>query len=459
MHIHNNDIIVAPATPSGGAISIIRVSGEGTISLTDKIFRGKNRKSLALAKGHTIHYGEIVDSSGEVVDDVLVSLFRGPNSYTAEDSVEISCHGSQYIVQRIINELLSHGARMADAGEFTIRAYLAGRMDLSQAEAVADVIAASSEASLRIASTQMRGGYSSCLSELRASLLHLVTLLELELDFSEEDVEFADRKELTALIKQINDEITHLADSFKVGNAIKRGVGVAIIGDPNAGKSTLLNRLLNDDRAMVSDIAGTTRDVIEESIVIKGITFRFIDTAGIHATTDRLEQMGIERTLRAKESAQIIIHLIDGTKEKIEPVSVEADQKLIVVRNKIDISEVAKQIEVEYNQAEYSTQSIIDISAKSGIGIESLIDHLYNTLDTRSLHAGDPIVSSARHYDHLTRAQESLHAAQKAIQDQIPTDLLSEDIRQALHHIGSITGDITINEVLGNIFSKFCIGK
>ncbi len=455
---HHQDIIVAPATMSGGAIAIIRLSGEGSITLTDKLFRGKS--PLATAKGHTIHYGEIVDEQGEVVDDVLVSVFRAPHSYTSEDGVEISCHGSQYIVQRILSLAIHHGARMAEAGEFTMRAYMAGRMDLSQAEAVADMIAASTEAAHRMATTQMRGGYSSKLGELRAKLLHLVTLLELELDFSEEDVEFADRTKLGALMADIRLEIVRLKESFAVGNAIKNGVAVAIVGEPNAGKSTLLNRLLNDDRAMVSEIAGTTRDIIEESIVIKGITFRFIDTAGIHDTQDRLEQMGIERSFRAIERAQVVIQLVDTTKGDFEPIEVAENQRLIIVRNKVDllngsiVSNNSTAINISTDDS-----SAINISAKENLGIEQLIETLYNTLDTKSLYAGDAIVSSTRHYNHLHTALNFLEAALIALTDHTPTDLLCEEIRQVLHHLGEITGEINTEEILGNIFGNFCIGK
>ncbi len=466
----HHDIIVAPATMSGGAIAIIRVSGEGSIALTDKIFRGKT--PLASAKSHTIHYGEIVNEQGEVVDDVLVSVFRAPHSYTTEDSVEISCHGSQYITQQILSLAIHHGARMAEAGEFTLRAYMAGRMDLSQAEAVADMIAASSEAAHRMATTQMRGGYSSKLGELRGKLLNLVTLLELELDFSEEDVEFADRTKLRALMEDTHTEIARLKDSFAVGNAIKNGVAIAIIGEPNAGKSTLLNRLLNDDRAMVSEIAGTTRDIIEESIIIKGITFRFIDTAGIHDTADRLEQMGIERSFRAIERAQVIIQLVDATKGNFAPIEVADNQRLIVVRNKVDLlnSSVVSSKYTAVNitkdddsfvgiSTERGSSSTINISAKENLGIEQLIDTLYNSLDTSSLYAGDAIVSSTRHYNLLHTAQESLDTALCALNDLLPTDLLCEDIRQVLHPLGEITGEINTEEILGNIFSNFCIGK
>ncbi|MFI3282714.1 MAG: tRNA uridine-5-carboxymethylaminomethyl(34) synthesis GTPase MnmE [Rikenellaceae bacterium] len=467
----NHDIIVAPATMSGGAIAIIRLSGEGCIELTDRFFRGAKGQPLSKGKGHTIHYGEIIDNTGEVVDDVLVSLFRAPHSYTGEDGVEISCHGSQYITQQVISLSLAHGARLAEGGEFTIRAYLAGRMDLSQSEAVADLIAASSQAAHRMASTQMRGGYSSQLSALRESLLNLVTLLELELDFSEEDVEFADRSKLREVMERISSEITRLERSFAVGNAIKNGVAVAIIGEPNAGKSTLLNRLLNDDRAMVSEIAGTTRDIIEESIIIQGITFRFIDTAGIHDTTDKLEQMGIERSYQAIERAQIIIQLVDATKGEFTKLRVNDDQKLIIVRNKVDLigeeccectpqHERPQSLEEQHSSNDSGINyNIINISAKENIGITELTDHLYATLDTESLYAGDPVVSSARHYDHLHNANIALSAARTALEDSTPTDLLCEDIRQVLHHIGSITGEITSDEVLGNVFSNFCIGK
>ncbi len=444
--VQSNEIIIAPATMSGGAIAVIRVSGEGSIALTDKMFRGQS--PLAQAKGYTLHYGNIVNAQGVVIDDVLVSVFRAPHSYTAEEGVEISCHGSQYIVQQIIALALGLGARMADAGEFTLRAYLAGRMDLSQAEAVADLIASTSEASHRMASTQMRGGYSSKLGALRSKLLHLTTLLELELDFSQEDVEFADRGELSSLMQSIAQEIEYLEESFKVGNAIKNGVSVAIVGEPNAGKSTLLNRLLNDDRAMVSEIAGTTRDVIEESIVIGGITFRFIDTAGIHSTDDRLEKMGIERSFKAIERAQIVIQLVDATLSGFSPIEVSQEQRLLIVRNKVDLASSLSPM-----------NGVIDISAREDIGISELLESLLDGIDTASLYAGDPIVSNSRHIHHLHDAHVSLNRAQTALIDKLPTDLLCQDIREVLHHIGAITGEISTDEVLGNIFQGFCIGK
>ncbi len=454
----NSDIIVAPATLTGGAIAVIRLSGEGSIALCDTAFR-KAKGSLLDAATHTLHYGEIIEGD-RIIDDVIVSIFRAPRSYTGEESVEISCHGSQYIVQEIIALLLSKGARSAEAGEFTTRAYLAGRMDLSQAEAVADMIASSSKAQHAMASTQMRGGYSSRLSELREQLVTLAALLELELDFSEEEVEFADRTQLEGLMSSLAAEIEKLSNSFALGNAIKKGVQVAIIGEPNVGKSTLLNRLLGDDRAMVSEIAGTTRDLIEEEMTIDGITFRFIDTAGVHSTLDKLELMGIERTHAAIERAQIIIHLIDAQKasngemceeSKINLEQLRDDQKLIKVINKIDTNNLTL--------SDISTNKTILISAKENIGIDKLTESLRAQVDTKSLFEGAPIVSSLRHHELLSQALKALKAAQKGTQQNLPTDLLCQEIREVLHHIGSITGAITTNDILGEIFSKFCIGK
>ncbi|MFR9648680.1 MAG: tRNA uridine-5-carboxymethylaminomethyl(34) synthesis GTPase MnmE, partial [Rikenellaceae bacterium] len=449
------DIIVAPATPSGGAIAIIRVSGKGSIELCDKLFIASSRRSLLEAKGQTLHYGQVRDGE-RIIDDVLLSLFRAPASYTGEDSVEISCHGSSYITQEIINLTLRHGARIAEGGEFTMRAYLSGKMDLSQAEAVADIIAASSAAAHAMATTQMRGGYSEALASLRGELIRLSTLLELELDFSDEDVEFADRSELLSLIDHIAGEIKSLAESFALGNAIKSGVAVAIVGRPNAGKSTLLNRLLREDRAMVSDIAGTTRDVIEECINYDGITFRFIDTAGIHATEDRLEQMGIDRTMRAMGGAQIIVQLIDGSDVEaltnFTPIDHSPSQRLLIVVNKIDL------LSSDLSFDNLTSLSPINISAKDGNGIERLLKALSETIDRSAIFNGSPIVSSARHYNHLCDALASLLASKIALQNNIPTDLLCEDLRQVVHHIGEITGTITTDEILGSIFSGFCIG-
>ncbi len=450
--MQTGDIIVAPATATGGAIAIIRVSGEGCIELCDTIFRAR-KGSLSTTPSHTLRYGEIIDGE-EVVDDVLISVFRAPHSYTSEESIEISCHGSSYITRQIISLLLRAGARTADAGEFTTRAYLAGKMDLSQAEAVADIIASSSKAQHLIATTQMRGGYSERLAKLRAKLVETAALLELELDFSEEEVEFADRTRLEGLMEQISNEIERLAETFAVGNAIKNGVPVAIIGSPNVGKSTLLNRLLGDERAMVSDIAGTTRDLIEEEMIIDGVSYRFIDTAGVHQTNDKLEQMGIERTLNAIERAQIIIHLTSAESisqpSEIDKITLRPDQKIIKVVNKIDINDLSN-INLD--------DSIIKISAKEGVGIDKLTATLGAQIDKTTLYAGAPIVSSTRHYELLTLAANSLNRARTALSEGIPTDLLCQDLRQTLHHIGAITTTITTTDLLTEIFSKFCIGK
>ncbi len=445
---NHTDIIVAPATLSGGAIAVVRISGEGSITLVDKIFRPCRGKGIASAKGYTLHYGEIIDNEN-VIDDVMVAIFRAPYSYTSEDSIEISCHGSGYIVQRIIELILSYGGRLAQPGEFTTRAYLAGRIDLSQAEAVADMIASTSRATHTMASTQMRGGYSEKLAVMRSQLVNLSALLELELDFSDEDVEFADRTELKRLMENLRDEVERLRESFKVGNAIKEGVAVAIIGAPNAGKSTLLNTILGEDRAMVSSIAGTTRDSIEETIVLDGVRYRFIDTAGLHTTDDKLENMGIERTYSAISAANIIIQLIDIKNiSNTETLSISKDQELIKVANKIDLA-----TDFEPNE-EY-----IYISAKEGKGLNELLKALTKKIDLESLYKGDIVVSNARHYSHLNDANQSLQNALTALNNNLPSDLLAEDLRHTLHHIGEITGEITNNEVLGKIFSSFCIGK
>lgn len=449
--IPDHDTIVAPATAAGGAIAVVRVSGREALALCDRIFRG--RRPLAEADGYTVHYGEIMDSD-RIVDDVLATVFRAPHSYTGEDSVEISCHGSSYIVSEILRLLTAAGGRMAQPGEFTIRAYLTGKLDLSQAEAVADTIAASSRAAHALASTQMRGGYSDELEQLRDKLLHLTSLLELELDFSEEEVEFADRTTLRETMQRIGREIDRLRNSFSLGNAIKEGVAVAIAGAPNVGKSTLLNRLLNEERAMVSEIAGTTRDVIEERANIGGVLFRFLDTAGIRSTDDRLERMGIERTMESIRRAQIVIHMIDATLPEISckpDFALRPDQQLLTVTNKIDKAPATLTL----------PENVIGISAKQGTGLDRLYDALRGTVDTEALYHGDPVVSNNRHYEALTTAREALDRALEGLGNGLPTDLLSEDIRQVIHHLGSITarGAIAPDEVLQNIFSKFCIGK
>lgn len=450
--IPDHDTIVAPATAAGGAIAVVRVSGREAFALCDRVFRG--RKPLAEADGYTVHYGEIMDGD-RIVDDVLAAVFRAPHSYTGEDSVEISCHGSSYIVSEILRLLTAAGGRMAQPGEFTIRAYLAGKLDLSQAEAVADTIAASSRAAHALASTQMRGGYSDELERLRDKLLNLTSLLELELDFSEEDVEFADRTALRETMQRIGAEIDRLRSSFSLGNAIKEGVAVAIVGAPNVGKSTLLNRLLNEERAMVSEIAGTTRDVIEERANIGGILFRFLDTAGIRSTDDRLERMGIERTMESIRRAQLVIHLIDASALAAavpEPDFVlRPDQKLLTVANKIDRAPASLTL----------PENIIGISAKQGTGLDRLCEALRRAVDTDALYHGDPVVSNSRHYEALTTAREALDRALDGLGNGLPADLLSEEIRQVIHALGSITarGAIVPDEVLQNIFSKFCVGK
>ena len=432
---------------------MVRVSGTEALALCDRIFRG--RGALAAAAGNTVHYGRIVDG-GRVVDDVLATVFRAPHSYTGEDSVEISCHGSSYIVSEILRLLIAAGGRMARPGEFTIRAYLAGKMDLSQAEAVADLIASSTRAAHALATNQMRGGYSEELEELRDQLLNLTSLLELELDFSEEDVEFADRRALRETMERIGAEIERLRNSFALGNAIKEGVAVAIVGAPNVGKSTLLNRLLNEDRAMVSEIAGTTRDVIEERVNIGGVLFRFLDTAGIRATDDRLERMGIDRTMESIRRAQVVIRLIDAQAQGNSGASalefeLRPDQRLLTVCNKLDAAPEGFRL----------PEGTIGISAKRGDGIEALCTALRGAVDTEGLYHGDAVVSNSRHYEALTAARESLGRALAGLDEGLPADLLSEEIRPVIRHLGEITGRgaIAPDEVLQNIFSKFCIGK
>lgn len=447
-----NDTIVAPATAAGGAIAIVRMSGPSALAICDTVFSGARRAGEAA--GYTVLYGTIADGA-RVLDDVLVTVFRAPHSYTGEDVVEISCHGSRYIVRELLALLVRRGARMATPGEFTSRAFLGGKLDLSQAEAVADLIASGSRAAHTLATDQMRGGYSAELETLRGELLRLASLLELELDFGEEEVEFADRTELRAAMERIGAKIDRLIDSFALGNAIKEGVAVAIAGAPNVGKSTLLNRLLNEERAMVSEIAGTTRDVIEERANIGGILFRFLDTAGIRSTDDRLERMGIERTIESIRRAQLVIHLIDASALAAavpEPdFALRPDQKLLTVANKIDRAPASLTL----------PENIIGISAKQGTGLDRLCEALRRAVDTDALYHGDPVVSNSRHYEALTTAREALDRALDGLGNGLPADLLSEEIRQVIHALGSITarGAIVPDEVLQNIFSKFCVGK
>ena len=443
--------ICALATSPGGALGIIRISGPQALEILSRVFS----KNLTDAKPNTIHYGHIV-SGAEIIDEVLVSVFRAPHSYTGEDSVEISCHGSRFILNKVLALLIENGCRQANPGEFTQRAYLNGKMDLSQAEAVADLIASTNQATHQIAMSQLRGHFSSQLAQLREQLLKLTSLLELELDFSDhEDLEFADRSELLKLTKTINNHITTLARSFEKGQAIKNGIPVAIVGKTNVGKSTLLNRLLKDDRAIVSDIHGTTRDTIEDTIDIKGITFRFIDTAGIRQTTDTIEQIGIDRTYAAIEKARIVLWLIDqepSTGDISEVTQRTENKKLIVVANKID-----KEDNNSYNLLNLP---FIAISAKFGTGMEALEQAIYEAADIPTLTENNIIVTNARHYDALVRAHEHLERVLDGLNNGLSGDLLSEDLRLTLDTLAEITGgQITPNEVLGNIFKHFCVGK
>ena len=443
--------ICALATAPGGALGIIRISGPQTLEILSRVFS----KDLSNAQPNTIHYGHIKDGA-EIIDEVLVSIFRAPHSYTGEDSAEISCHGSRYILNKVLELLIQNGCRMAGPGEFTQRAYLNGKMDLSQAEAVADLIASSNKATHDIALNQLRGHFSTELSRLREQLLQLTSLLELELDFSDhEDLEFADRSELLELSKTIDNHILRLASSFETGQALKNGIPVAIIGKTNVGKSTLLNRLLKDDRAIVSDIHGTTRDTIEDTIDIHGVTFRFIDTAGIRQTTDEIEQIGINRTYAAIEKARIILWLIDtepSTEDINDLTKRTENKKLIVLKNKSDKN--------DNNSYNLLNLPFIAISAKFGTGIEALELAIYEAADIPTLQEGDIIVTNARHYEALTLAHSHLQRVIDGLQQQLSGDLLSEDLRQALDTLAEITGgQITPNEVLGNIFNHFCVGK
>lgn len=422
--------ICAISTAKGGAIGIVRVSGTKAIQIVDKIFKG--RKSLKDVKPFTVHFGQVMDGDS-ILDEVLVSIFRAPHSYTGEDSAEISCHGSSYILQRMCELLIANGCTLAKPGEFTQRAFLNGKMDLSQAEAVADLIASQNTAMHRVAMNQMRGGFSNRLAELRTQLLELTSLLELELDFSEEDVEFADRQKLIDIATDVEKEITRLVDSFATGNAVKNGIPVAIIGAPNVGKSTLLNQLLHEDRAIVSDIQGTTRDVIEDTITLQGHLFRFIDTAGIRRTDDTIEKMGIERSLKAAEKAQIII-LMSEPGVPFPKIVIREDQHVIEVLNKSDA-----------------------FQALSGLGMDWLETELIRCIpDTNT---DDVLVTNLRHKEALDLALSDIRRAKQSLEYQMSGDLISEDLRQCLSHLAKIVGEISTDEVLGNIFSKFCVGK
>ena len=455
----NNDNICALATPAGGAIGIVRVSGPEAISITNSIFS----KDISLAKPNTLHYGEIIDKEGSTIDDVLVSVYRVPHSYTGEDSAEISCHGSAYILNKVVHTLIDAGCRQAEPGEYTKRAYLNGKMDLSQAEAVADLVSATNRASHKMALSQLKGHFSSELSILRDQLLKITSLLELELDFSDhEELEFADRSELMQLAQKIHQRITTLAKSFETGNALKKGIPVAIIGKTNVGKSTLLNQLLHEDKAIVSDIHGTTRDVIEDTTEINGITFRFIDTAGIRQTEDKVEQLGIERTFKKIDEATIILWLIDSipSSDEIENIKERCvDKNLIIIINKIDNNNSATDIIKQLTTIASDLQHL-EISAKLGTNISQLEEALHKAANIPEINENSVIVTSARHYEALTRANESITRVIDAMEADLSGDLISEDLRICLEQLSEITGgQITPNEVLGNIFKHFCVGK
>lgn len=459
------ETIVALATPSGaGAIAIIRLSGSEAITIAADVFQSVSGKDITKQKTHTIHLGHIVDN-GKVYDQVLLSIFKGPNSYTGEHVIEISCHGSTFIQQQIIQLLLRRGAKMAQAGEFTLRAFLNGKLDLSQAEAVADLIASDNEASHQIAMQQMRGGFSNEIAKLREELLNFASLIELELDFAEEDVEFADRTQFHELLERIEFVLKRLIDSFAVGNVIKNGIPVAIVGEPNVGKSTLLNALLNEERAIVSDIAGTTRDTIEDELVINGMSFRFIDTAGIRETKDVVESIGIQKTFEKIEQAQVVLYLVDSVQcsvSSLNRLNIEIEKiknkfplkPVVVVANKSDLLSAEQK-----NTIQATIDTILFLSAKQKVGIDELKNTLLSFVNTGALRNNETIVTNTRHYDSLLKALEEVQKVKWGLDSGLSSDLMAIDIRSALHYFGEITGEVTNDELLGNIFANFCIGK
>ncbi len=464
------DTICAPATvPGTGAIAVVRMSGKESFAIADKVIVCKGG-TISFTDGYRLRYGVLLDADGSELDTVLVSVFKAPHSYTGEDSVEISCHSSKYIVERLLQRLVDRGARAAEPGEFTQRAFVNGKMDLAQAEAVADVISAQSEAAHRVAFSQLKGGFSKELKDLRDELLKMTSLLELELDFSEEDVEFASRGELTSLLDDAIRHIHSLTDSFRYGNALRNGIPVAIVGAVNAGKSTLLNALLCDDRAIVSDIAGTTRDTIEETMTIGGVLFRFIDTAGLRETSDEVEKIGISRSYKKMEEAAIILALLDVTASEEENDASISDivskmdvrtQKLVVLLNKVDILGDNINVSLINNSVSNPDEKVVKlyISAKTGFGLDELKRLLSDTQKSQALDSDQTIVTNLRHYQALTGACASLESVRSSLSAKLTPDLLAEDLRTALHHLGSITGEITTDEVLGDIFSHFCVGK
>lgn len=458
-----NDTIIALATAYGvGAIAVIRLSGEGAIDLVSEHFKGRAKsKVLKDQASHTVHLG-LIQEEDRILDEVLATIFKAPHSYTGENVVEISCHGSTFIQQEILQLFLKKGARHADAGEFTLRAFLNGKMDLSQAEAVADLIASDSQASHDLALQQMRGGFSSEIAALRDQLVHFASMIELELDFVEEDVEFADRAEFQKLIHKIRQVVKRLIDSFSLGNVLKNGIPVAIVGEPNVGKSTLLNALLNEEKAIVSDIAGTTRDAIEDEMNLNGVSYRFIDTAGIRETSDVVESIGIQKTFENIEKAQLVLQLIDGEKAQFDRVETEVSQlqkkypakKVLTLINKSDEISAENRTQFKENHPDW-----LLISAKTKEGLDALLKHLSDLVNTGALSNQQTVVSNSRHFEALSKALDSLNEVQKGLDQDISSDLIAIDIRQALHHLGEITGEITTDDLLGNIFANFCIGK
>lgn len=463
--LSKNDTICALSTPPGiGAIAVIRLSGPKSITISNLFFRSpRTNHFVDQFETHTAHFGYFA-TDDEVIDEVVITVFKGPHSYTGDNVVEISCHGSEYIQQRILEVLIDGGARIARHGEFTLRAFLNGRLDLSQAEAVADLISSQSKIAHDLAISQMRGGFSQRIREMRSQLLDLASLLELELDFSEEDVEFADRTKLKALMNRIIEEMTKLAESFSLGNVIKKGIPVAIIGKPNVGKSTLLNALLNEERAIVSEIPGTTRDTIEDTLTTHGVTFRFIDTAGLRAhTNDTIETIGISRTYEKIKEAAAILYLFDIstiTVDEIEELKTEfrdhiddPEKHFLLIGNKTDLM-----IEAPPHVTALFDLETIFISAKRKENVNLIIERLVKTVKTANI-ADQAIVSNARHYDSIKSTLSAMQEASAGLEANIPTDLIATDIRSALHHLGEITGEVTSDDILGNIFSKFCIGK
>ena len=455
----NQETIIALATPTGlGAISVIRISGLNAISITEKLFKSKGNKKLSNQNSHTVHLGHLIKNNHEL-DEVLVTIFKGPHSYTGENTIEISCHGSTYIQQEIIDLFIENGIRVANPGEFTLRAFINGKMDLNQAEAVADLIASENEGSHKLAMEQMKNGFSNDLKKLRAELLHFSSMIELELDFSQEDVEFAERSEFKKLTVRIQNELEKLIDSFKSGNVLKNGISVAIAGKPNAGKSSLLNTLLNEDKAIVSDIPGTTRDSIEDSLVIDGINFRFTDTAGLRETKDIIESKGIEKTKEKINNARILIYLFDSNDTTFSEISSDLktfkrkDLSVLLVRNKIDIKNTNQKLITELEKFE-----LIEISANNSESVSLLKKRLINEINILNPYT-DTVISNSRHYEALMKALKAIEEVNIGLKSDISGDLLSVDIRKSIEYLAEITGEITNDDVLGNIFANFCIGK